>query len=179
MFAEVILAAALLASPKDTQFDPALIETVRPSLIAIGLDAGVIDPREKHFLFMQDPQGDLAMIQGRMEDMKDCPELGECYRFPDRKTVNDFLAMNRAFRNNLQLRLAIDCFNEAEIRTAIIETDQLYQIWDTVRDANCDYYYVTVRRQALRLLRDLIGAEAFYSGNMPPPIPIWHLPRSR
>ena len=46
----------------------------------------------------------------------------------------------------------------------MIECDCLYQIWDLVRESNCDYYYITVRRQALKKLRDTIGAPAYTSG---------------
>ena len=60
-----------------------------------------------------------------------------------------------------------------ELRTALQETDHLYYIWDTVRDARCEYYYVTVRRQALKRLRDLLGEEAYYTTKLPPFVPLW------
>ena len=48
----------------------------------------------------------------------------------------------------------------------------------TVRDARSEYYYVTVRRQALVLLRHLAGNHAFYSGQLPPHVPIWRFSRN-
>ena len=60
-----------------------------------------------------------------------------------------------------------------EVRAILQETDQLYQIWDTVRDARCEYYYVTVRRQALKRLREALGDEAYFSGRLPPHVPLW------
>lgn len=178
---EVVLAAALLTAPKELPM-PAnqapCIEALRPSLLALAIDAEILDPRERSFVMTQDPICDLAMIQGRNEELARAPQLGECQRFPERKIINDFLALNRSYRHDLNARLAIDLIHGEELRTAIVETDQLYQVWDTVRDARCDYYYVTVRRQSLQLLRDLIGAEAFYSGQMPPNVPVWHFPRN-
>lgn len=177
---EFVLAAVLLTSPKDLPLSPdqaTWLEVARPSILAMAIDAEILDPREKAFILTQDLTGDLVMLQARNEDLASAPMLGECQRFADRKTVNDFLAVNRTYRNDLHARLGIDLVNMEELRTAIVETDQLYQIWDTVRDARCDYYYVTVRRQALSLLRELIGAEAFYSGRMPPNVPVWHFPR--
>jgi hypothetical protein len=53
------------------------------------------------------------------------------------------------------------------------ETEHLYQVWDTVRDARCDYYYVTVRRQALKKLRKMLGVDDYYFGKLPPPVPLW------
>ena len=60
-----------------------------------------------------------------------------------------------------------------ELREAIQETDRLYQVWDTIRDARCDYYYVTVRRQALKRLRETLGPDSYYSGNLPSHVPVW------
>ena len=179
---EIVLAAALLTAPKDLPVPPnqaGWIDALRPALVTLAIDAEILDPREKAFILTQDPIGDLAMLQGRGEDLSRVPRLAECQRFPERKMINDFLGLNRSYRNDLSARLAIDLVHSEELRTAISETDQLYQAWDTVRDARCDYYYVTVRRQALGLLRDIIGAEAFYNGNMPPNVPVWHFPRSR
>jgi hypothetical protein len=53
------------------------------------------------------------------------------------------------------------------------DADHLYEIWDCVRDAQCEYYYVTVRRQALERVRELIGSQAFESGSLPPCLPVW------
>ena len=64
--------------------------------------------------------------------------------------------------------------NAARLRVALQETDRLYQVWDKVRDARCPYYYVTVRRQALKQLRELVGEDSYYSGNLPPCVPLWH-----
>ena len=177
---EIVLAAALLTAPKDLPVPPnqaGWVEVMRPALLALAIDAEILDPREKAFLLTQDPIGDLTMLQSRNDELSRAPHLGDCQRFPERKMINDFLALNRSYRNDLNARLAIDLVHLEVLRTAIGETDQLYQVWDTVRDARCDYYYVTVRRQALQLLRDLIGAEAFYSGQMPPNVPVWHFPR--
>jgi hypothetical protein len=60
------------------------------------------------------------------------------------------------------------------VQSVLLETDRLYQVWDAVRDARCDYYYVNVRRQALERLRELVGDEAYYSGDLPPCVPLWH-----
>ena len=59
----------------------------------------------------------------------------------------------------------------------LLEADRLYQIWDLVRDNRCDYYYVTVRRQALKKLKEMIGDQAYYSGQLPPHVPVWQFAR--
>jgi len=191
MFFESILAAALLVGPDDVSSSAdrddsspaaagdAWLPALRPSLLALAIDAEILDPREKGFVMCQDMAGDLLMLRRRMCSLASAPQIGEANRFPDRQLVNEFMTVNRAFRNQLVARLAIDSIHQDELRIAIIETDQLYQVWDAVRDAQCDYYNVTVRRQSLDALRHLIGAEVFYSGALPPHLPVWHLPRGR
>lgn len=177
---EIILAAVMFAAPKDVPILPAQagwVEVLRPCILAVAVDAEILDPRERAFLITRDPVGDMAMLRGRVDEFACAPGLIECQRYPERKLIADLLSFNREYRNALNARLAIDSIHIEELRTAIHETDQLYQAWDTARDACCDYYYVTVRRQALQLLRELIGAEAFYSGQMPYHVPLRHVPR--
>ncbi len=55
----------------------------------------------------------------------------------------------------------------------MIETDRLYKVWDAVRDARCEFYYVSVRRQALMRLKDMLGEDDYRSTNLPPNVPVW------
>lgn len=183
--AECILAAALLSAPQNsTTAEPELLgapsrlpasmaieEVLRPNILALAMAAEILDAREKGFVMGQDPLGDLEMLRGRWTDFAAAPTLDEAERFPDRKFLNEALALNRARRTQLTERLSIDLIHAEEIRAGIQSIDTRYQIWDAVRDSRCDYYYVTVRRQSLALLRELIGDEAFYSGRLPPPVP--------
>jgi hypothetical protein len=181
---ECILAAALFSAPKeagDSIAALAWIDAARPSLLAAAMELEVLDGREReHYLA---PKGnradDFQLLLNKAHYFASMPVLEECRRFPSRQVINEYLAFNRAYRADLQKRLVIDPFHSEELRLAIYETDQLYSAWDTLRDARCEYYYVTVRRQALQNLKDTIGAEAFYSGRMPPHIPTWHFPMGR
>jgi hypothetical protein len=98
-------------------------------------------------------------------------------RFPDRGLINELLSFNRAYRQHLDSRQALDLTCWWELHEALQEADRLYQIWDTVRDARCDYYYVTVRRQALKKLREAVGPQAYYAGCLPPHVPVWRFAR--
>ena len=175
--AEIVLAAVILTSPPAS--DPVqgqlpspycveLLDAIRPSLLAIAIDAEAIDQREFDV--------GVDTLRSRIASLRTAPAIGECDRFPDRKLIVEFLALNRAYRVQLVARLDVDLFHADEIRGAIGETDQLYHAWDTLRDATAEHYYVAARRDSLRLLRDLIGCEAFYSGRMPPHVPVWHWP---
>ena len=77
----------------------------------------------------------------------------------------------------MDARQAVELVHWWEFREAVQEADRLYQVWDNVRDARCDYYYVTVRRHALQKLREAIGPEAYYAGCLPPHVPVWRFQR--
>ena len=175
---EFALAAALVTAPADpipsTALGPWFLP-LRPALVRIGLDHEILDRREEVSFLAQSESfaGDLRMLQVRYHEYLNAPLLEECKCFPDRKTANDFLACNRAYRADLAARMALDQLHAEELRSAVFETDLLHNVWECVRDARCDYYYVTVRRQSLSLLRQLVGNHAFYSGQLPPHVPVW------
>jgi hypothetical protein len=175
------LAALLLTAPVDLAPETdlaALAEWLRPTWVQLALDAEVLDPREDRFAsgLSRDAAGDLKELQGCADAMLTAPPLDECQRFPDRKLINELLSFNRAYRSDLLARLAIDPLHAEELRVALAETEQLYLIWNALRDAQCEYYYITVRRHSLQQLRDLVGERSFYSGELPPHVPYWHFP---
>src|SRR5205823_12083434 len=114
-----------------------------------------------------------GLLRRRFYDLLDAPSLNDSLRFPDRATVNDFIALNAAYRQHLDVRQPVELAHWWELRAAAQEAELLHQVWDMVRDARCEYYYVTVRRQALKRLRELVGDEAYYSGKLPPSVPVW------
>jgi hypothetical protein len=175
---EFLMAVALLTAVPDTpEAVPTAEEfaTLRQAIQAVALEWEILDPREVRYLLArpEDFEADINLLRRRYQELADAPPLIDCERFPDRETINDLLAFNRSYRQYLDARLPMHMARWWELRTALQETDQLYQVWDTVRDARCDYYYVTVRRQALKKLRDLIGPELYTSGQMPPYVPLW------
>jgi hypothetical protein len=175
---EYLLAVALLTAPADAPepaVNPDLYLNLRPTLQQLAIQWEILDPREVRYVLTrsEDFSSDLKLLRRRYQELADAPPLCECYRFPDRATISDLLAFNRAYRQHLDSRQSVELVHWWELREAIQETDRLYQVWDTIRDARCDYYYVTVRRQALKRLRDTLGPEAYYAGSLPPHVPVW------
>jgi hypothetical protein len=178
---EYLFAFALLVSPPGSLelAEPArLHRPLAPSLRAMALHLELLDAREVGYLLAKQEEfaDNLKVLQERFQELGDAPALAECKRFPARELAGDLLAFNRAYRDSLANRLSLDAVHAEELRAALAETDQLYRIWDTVRDARCEYYYVTYRRQALQQLRQLVGPQAFYSGQLPPHVPLWRIP---
>jgi len=175
---ECLMALTLITSPVDTPVPPGAaqrFEKLRPILQSVAVQWEILDPREARYILArpEDFVSDLNLVRRRYQALADAPTLNDCRRFPDRETVNELLSFNRAYRQHLGLRQPMELARWWDLRAALQETDHLYQVWDNVRDARCEYYYVTVRRQALKKLREMIGEDNYYSGQMPPSVPIW------
>jgi hypothetical protein len=175
---DLVLAAALLSAPVGTPEQvPSEAEWpgVRDSIHKLAVEWEIMDERETRYVMAsrEDFEADLNLLRKRNAELADAPKLAECRRLPDRNTINEFIKFNRAFRKHLE-ECAMWELDRADLyNTAIQETDRLYRQWDAVRDAQCDFYYVTVRRAALKKLRDGVGEEAFATGRMPPYVPEW------
>jgi hypothetical protein len=178
---DYILAMALLSgAPAGDVVPPGEgYAAMRPTLQALAVAREVLDPREMRYVLTrpEDFAADLKLLRRRYRELAEAPPLQDCMRFPDRALINDLLAFNRAYRQHLDNRQALEQTYWWELREAVQETERLYQIWDTVRDARCDYYYVTVRRQALKKLRETVGEDAYWSGCLPPHVPVWRFAR--
>lgn len=175
---DLVLAAALLSAPAGTpERTPAAErwEPVRAALHKTAVAWEIMDPRETRYLMAarDDFEPDLNLLRQRFADLADAPKIVECRRLPDRHTVNELIRFNREFRTHLEQREAWESDRADLFHQAMRETDQFYRQWDAVRDAQCDFYYVTVRRTALKKLRDALGADAFATGALPSYVPVW------
>ena len=173
-----VLAVMLLTNPPGTPETappaddwPALQEALQ----SLAVEWEILDPREVRYILArpEDFENDLTLLRNRYQELKDAPKLTDGQRFPDRGTVNELLAFNRAYRRYLDARQAMEPDRGPCLRAALKETDWLYQVWDSVRDARCEYYYITVRRQALKRLRSMLGADAYSAAELPPYVPVW------
>ena len=175
---DLVLAAALLSAPAGTpEQAPAAErwEPVRAALHKTAVAWEIMDPREERYLLSarDDFEPDLNLLRQRFADLADAPKIAECRRLPDRHTVNELIRFNREFRTHLEQRVVWEPDRADLFHQAMQETDHFYRQWDAVRDAQCDFYYVTVRRTALKKLRDALGADAFATGALPSYVPVW------
>jgi hypothetical protein len=178
---DCLVAAVLLTCPADlTLPDEALAwaETCRSSLLALALDAQLVDAREPltHFTRPGDAAADLRSLQRRFQQYAFAPLVEESLRFPPRDAVLDFLLSNRAYRGELQVRMILEPAQAVHLDLAMHEAEELHHIWILVAEARWSFLYVPARRQALQQLRDLVGDRAFYSGHLPPYLPVWRMP---
>lgn len=187
---DYVLTVALIATAPDCSQSPLSAETeeagaydafvtVRPVLQAVAIEWELLDSRETRYVLNrpEDFAGDVKLIRRRFGELHDAPPSQDAMRFPDRALINDLLKFNREYRQYLEARQATETLYWWQLHESMLECDRIYQVWDMVREANCDYYYVTVRRQSLMKLRDSIGDMAFYSGVLPPHVPLWRFAR--
>lgn len=179
---DYLMAAALITTPPQTQAPPAAppeVVSLRPWLQHVGLTWEILDSREVRYLLSRadDFSTDLNLLRRRHHDLHDAPALHECMRFPCRNEVSDLLTFNRAYRQHLETQRALNPACSWVFFETLGEVDRLYHIWDNIRDSRCEYYYVTIRRQALKRVRDQVGTAAFYNGQLPPHVPTWRFQR--
>jgi hypothetical protein len=178
-----LLAVLLLAfSPGDSlpHPTPETFAQIAPPLRKFCLDNELLDPRETRYVLARPEEfaTDLLLLGRRYRDLIDAPPASDAARFPGRETIDDALAFNRHYREHLAAVVAVDLARGEELQEAIRETDRLYRLYDAMRDARTEYYYIPVRRAALKTIRDTIGPDAYYTGNLPPYAPIWLFQRA-
>jgi hypothetical protein len=177
---DYVLAVAVLTAPSGHPEGEPLREhaCLAKPLVALALQWELLDPREAALMALQ-PEGfeaDLRHMQRRYHELIDAPPLVDHQRFPCRELACEFLTFNRAYHSHLTL--CRECEGHGrELDQALTETDQLYHIWDLVRDAGSECYYVSVRRHALAALRAAIGPGEYYGGVLPPHVPVWRFER--
>ena len=173
-----LVAVSLLTTPPGTPErlpDPADWPEMREALVSIAVEWEILDPRETRYVFSryEDFDENLNLMRRRYQELCDAPPLNDCERFPDHRTINDLLGFNRAYRRFLDARQPIDSDRVPYLQAAVKETDHLFQIWDSLRDSRCEYYYVSVRRQALKRLKSQVGEGDYLAGTLPPHVPLW------
>lgn len=178
MLATNVFALIMILSPVDAEIPGISAEglaQVQLSLITTALQLQIIDPYEVPYFFMDwsDFRADLIQLRGRYHDLRTAPLIEEALRFPDSKTLADWLYFNRSYRRELETRQLFDQLHWGDYQTVLEETDRLHAIWDWVRVARNDDGYIPLRRRALERLRELLGPEDYYNGRLPPIVPTW------
>lgn len=177
---DFIISAMLLMSPLEIS-DAEKAEEIQnnailsPFVQMIALNLEILDPRENQYVLLRsaDFSSDVKLLNKRFKELSDAPLVYDSMRFPDRLVIQEMLGFNRAYRQHLSARVNLESAFVVDLHAVIKETDQLYQVWDYIRDSRCEYYYITVRRHALKKVLESIGTEAFYSGVYPPSVPTW------
>jgi hypothetical protein len=178
---DYVLAVAVLTVPGGSAEGIPLGEHVclaRP-IREVALRWEVLDPREARCFLcrVESFESDVRLLQKRQAELADSPLVRDAERFPVRELVCEVLTFNRAYYGYLMRKRDAEGRGQPELEQALSETDMLYHIYDLVRDARSECYYVSVRRQALAALREAIGPADYCTGVLPPHVPVWRFER--
>lgn len=169
----MMLAIAILSSsPSNQDYQSLHTDALRLTVVDIAMQWEILDKRELSYTLKKKEnfQSDIELLQQRYQSLHDAPPFDDCQRFPDRDFLNNWLIFNRQYREYINNSLQSD---PSWRETVLKETDELYKFWDTIRDAKTEYYYLSVRRNAMKEARQLIGFDNYYSGKFPPVVPFW------
>jgi hypothetical protein len=89
------------------------------------------------------------------------------------------MAFNRRYQEHLRARMELEPWRAEAIRSVLEEADWLWRVWDTADDAVNPWATDEVRRNALRKLAGYIGRDAYWRGQLPPPVPTWRFQELR
>lgn len=178
--ADKAIGITLLSLPKGTPLgtlNPELKALISISIQEVALDLEIMDPRERRYIMVpqkdEDMQTDLDMLRVRQIDFKDAPPLSDTERLPERAYANQLCSFNRSFRTVITNRMEFELDRIPLFSEVLAETDTCYRAWDLIRDAKCEFFYNTVRRQAMKRLKQEMGATAYEQGNWPDFVPRW------
>jgi hypothetical protein len=147
---------------------------VRGEMAVICLAAEIMDVRECRYMFAKaDDFGvDLESMRQRWRDLYDAPRLDECYLFPERQISGVMIELNRD--NKRYVQSVRDLYPHVNtLAELLVDIEDRYRIWDAARDCRTEFYYVHIRRAALKKLRILLGRDDFDRGVLPFAIPTW------
>jgi len=162
------MAMALIVFPIDPPAALARSSQLRAALVEAAIAAEILDAREASAALSPESfPYELAKLRERWQLLWNAPPAADALRFPNRSRVVELLELNQKYRRYLDTL----CWTD-EVGEAAAETERLQNLWDLVRDARCDYNYVTCRRLALKRMREQLGEEAYYSGWLPPAVPL-------
>lgn len=96
--------------------------------------------------------------------------------FPSERECAHWIRLNRDYRKQVVWRQGFETQNYSYWQVVIGETDALWLIWDRCSDGQCRHRGQSYRLECLRDLLERIGPEAYFTGVLPPAVPVWRLP---
>lgn len=99
--------------------------------------------------------------------------LGDLSRFPSRQAALEARTFNSGFRQYLEARQVLMLHDWWTYQRAIEECQGLWRLFDDLADAQDIRWNDNCRLQALRRVRNGLGEQAYWAGQMPTCVPVW------
>lgn len=174
---DLLVAILIITSPVAIERAPTHFELANVQVLSVEME--LVDRRECRYVAnrMSDHDSCLKTIRDRYVKLVDAPPVADCERLPSRECLSKCLELNRELRKTFEAKSSL--FGGAikeSYEQAVKETDRLFTVYDLMRDARSEQYFIYARRLAMKDLRDLwLGPEAYYSCQYPPCVPLWRL----
>jgi hypothetical protein len=180
----LIPAAILLEDPPGVPLYVGNVEQQKHLMSALSklcVQRQLLDPREQRYVFVHDTdlESDLNMVRRRRVELANAPFLAEAAWLPDRALANNLISFNRSYLRHIERRMALELDLVPQLRVVISEINDCYKVWDYMRDARCESYYVTVRRHALLNVKKVLSqiedeyGDYWQTRRLPPYVPHW------
>jgi hypothetical protein len=168
--------AALILWPVEPAVSSQQCPEAWAALKQISLDLELVGSHEN---WASDFRSELRYVRHYWRTLQDAPRLGDCFCLPPNCVVADLCKLNEQYQCHLQMQQIIHAHNSDDLTEALREARHLYGVWDAVRRATAPNQAWAYRRRTLRQLREMLGDNAYYSGQLPPCVPLWQFQEIR
>lgn len=161
----------LILSPADPEISSQAPPQAWQALKEISLALEIVGPHEN---WASDFRSEVRYVRHYWRLLQNAPRLADCHSLPANADACEQCRFNEEYQCLLQTQQVIFIHRSDDLAEMLRQTRQLYQAWDCLRRANAVNQAWAYRRRMLGQLRDTIGMDAYYSGRMPPCIPLWY-----
>jgi hypothetical protein len=157
LFAFLLITDSTIPTPKEL---PKEINQVAVSL-------EIMDKGE----YLGSESSKLFVLRERYRTIKNAPKAWEINRFPSSRASVDGIHANNDYGDYIEVAGLLH-WKASKLMTVREENAQLRRIWFSLYHAHSSSSVFEVRLHLLQL-KESIGNEQFYLGQMPPPVPVW------
>jgi hypothetical protein len=168
----LVLLLSPVAPPVPHQAPPPAWDALK----RVALQLEVVGPHER---WIDDFRSEVDYCRRHFQELVYAPPLSDCERLPPLYLARECTCFSSGYQRYLELRRQVCLYREEELSEALHEAQELCIVWGLVETAASTSQSWASRRRALLELRDRLGPEAYYAGNLPPCVPLWRYEPAR
>ena len=165
-----IVVLALLSLPIEVPVPRNVPEPVWDTLKRVSLAIEIVGPHER---WRSDFQAEFSYVHTHWRELAEAPPLADSYRFPPAYVAAEYCRFNTTYQEYLRSRRWLFHHHQDAYSLCLKESKYLALIWTAVYGSVDRSSSFVSQRRYLTRLRELLGLEAYYAGDLPPPVPLW------
>ncbi len=163
----VLYVLSPIEPPVASQAQPEMWQALKD----VSLTMEIVGPHEN---WASDFRSELRYVRHYARTLQTAPPLADSDWLPPAWLAAEYCRFNEQYQCNLQNQQMLCGHRAEQYGDALRETRQLHAVWDSVRRATSSNQAWAYRRRSLQQLRETLGDEAYYGGQLPPAVPVWH-----